>query len=202
MPDVSLQKSEFEQLMADLASGSEDAAWRITELYTPHILRVVRASLPAIIRPKLDSQDFAQAVWASMLLKSEYLSHLETPEQLIALLAATARHKVIDAYRHYTLTQAYNVRTEQALEPAQPLSSGFRTTDRESGIASRDPTPSQTAMLREQWRLTIENCSPRDKEILAMRMRGETYDAISEKLGMSVATVRRVLDRVISDLRK
>src|SRR3989442_350218 len=145
--------------MADLADGSEDAAWRITELYTPHILRAVRASLPVIIRPKLDSHDFAQSVWASLLLKRGYLSHVRTPEQLIALLASAARNKVIDAYRHYTVAEAFNVRTETPLEAAECPSPAGGPIVHDRGVADRDPTPSQIAMLREQWKRVIDKCS-------------------------------------------
>ena len=112
MSEVSVPVGEFEQLMADLASGSEDAAWRITEVYTPHILRAVRASLPRAIRPKLDSQDFAQIVWASLLLKRSYLAHVKTPQQLICLLATVAHNKVVDAFRHYMTYQARDLRRE------------------------------------------------------------------------------------------
>jgi RNA polymerase sigma factor (sigma-70 family) len=202
MADLLHPTSEFEQLIADLAAGSEEAAWRITELYTPHILRVVRASLPAIIRPKLDSHDFAQSVWASLLLKRGYLSHLHTPEQLIALLASAARNKVIDAYRHYTVAEAYNVRTERPIEAAECLSSAGRPAERDQGVADRDPTPSQIAMLREQWRRAIENCSCEDREIVCLRMRGETFNSISAKVGMSRRRVRQIVERVIDEFGK
>jgi RNA polymerase sigma factor (sigma-70 family) len=188
--------------MAELATGSEDAAWRITELYTPHVLRAVRASLPEVIRPKLDSQDFTQSVWASLLLKRGYLSHIHNSEQLIGLLAAAARHKVLDAYRHYTLTKAHNVRNEVALEAATAKSPGHFAGDDEKGPIGRDPTPSQTASVRERWQRVIEDASARDREILRMRMKGATYLSISQALGMSVATVRRTLDRIICELRK
>jgi len=200
MPEVAPEVDEFQQLMAELATGSEDAAWRIAEVYTPHILKAVRAALPAIIRPKLDSQDFAQAVWASLLMKRTYLARVTTHQQLVGLLAAAARHKVIDAYRHYTATAAYNVRSEESIDTREPSSRRGGASGR--GLLGRDPSPSQMASLREQWRLTVERSSLRDRQILALRMKGQTYGQISQTLGVSVATVRRVLDRLIDELRK
>jgi RNA polymerase sigma factor (sigma-70 family) len=202
MSAKSLQDADFTQLMSELADGSEEAAWRITELYTPHILRVVRASLPSLIRPKLDSQDFTQAVWASLLLKREYLSGIRTQEQLISLLASAARHKVIDAFRYYTTTQAHDARREVGLDLVRPkLPRGNPERD-EKGVTRMDPTPSQLASVRERWRLALESASARDREILKLRIRGGTYQSISGVVGVSVSTVRRALDDLIADLRR
>ncbi len=184
--------------MADLAAGSEDAAWKLAEVYTPHILRVVRASLPTLIRPKLDSQDFAQAVWASLLVKRTYLAQVQTQQQLIALLAATARHKVLDAYRHYAGTQGCDVRREKPLRFVASGRRGSPTAER--GLVVRDPSPSQTASLRERWTMIIGRCSPRDQQILALRIKGNSYAEIGQVLGIGGTTARRIVDRIIHQL--
>jgi RNA polymerase sigma factor (sigma-70 family) len=191
------QPTEFERLMAELALGSEDAAWQLAETYTPHILRAVRASLPSVMRTKLDSQDFAQSVWASLLLKRTYLSRMKTPQQLIGLLVAAARYKVVDAYLHFG-TQARDVRREQPLSAVRQGDS--RATVAERGLTVRDPSPSQTASLRERWSILISQCSARDRQIVVLRIKGNTYQEISNRLGISSATVRRVVDRIIRQL--
>lgn len=198
MTNTSSHTKKFERLMEELALGSEDAVWELAETYTPHILRAVRAALPAVIRPKLDSQDFAQAVWASLLLKRTYLSRVETPQQLIGLLAATARHKVLDAYRHYTSYQSRDVRREESLAAAVVKDGEESALER--GLIVRDPTPSQVAMLRERWAAAVERRSPRDQEIIALRIKGLTYESISSSVGVSFNTVRRVISRTIEQL--
>jgi len=105
---------EFESLILQLANGSEEAAWRIADVYTPHILRVVRAALPSAVRRRMDSIDFAQIVWASILQRRSYLSTVKSPEHLIALLSTVARRKVTDAFRHNTY-QVRDVRRESKL---------------------------------------------------------------------------------------
>jgi RNA polymerase sigma factor (sigma-70 family) len=189
--------------MAELAAGSEEAAWRIAEDYTPHILKAVRASLPAAIRPKFDSQDFIQIVWTSLLLKRTYLARLENPQQLIGILAAAARHKVIDAYRRYTTTEARNIRLERSLDsPSGEKREGRNKRAEASDLALRDPTPSQIASLREQWQRLLDQSSARDRKILALRMKGLSYQAIGDQVGVSFNTVRRTLDRLIDQLQK
>src|SRR4051812_21328124 len=107
---------EFDQLMADVATGSEEAIWRLAETYTPYIVRAVRASLPPILRSKLDSHDFAQTLWASLLLNHADLTRLKTPDQLVAYLARATRNKVVDKMRHFR-TLKHDVRREQPLGP-------------------------------------------------------------------------------------
>src|SRR5688572_28901882 len=48
--------SEFERLIQEVSSGSEDAIWKLVETYTPFIIRSVRSTLPSRLRPRLDSQ--------------------------------------------------------------------------------------------------------------------------------------------------
>jgi RNA polymerase sigma factor (sigma-70 family) len=201
MTEAMVHREEFEQLMADLALGSEDAAWRIAEVYTPHILRAVRAALPAAIRPKLDSQDFAQIVWASLLLKRTYLAHVKSPEQLIRLLAAVAQHKVIDAYRHYTAYQARDLSRESPIEGILHPQRANAATQYDRGVLDRDLSPSQMAGVREKWQALSASLSPRDRDILRLRIKDHTYTEIAQALGISSSTVRRVLDRIIDQLQ-
>jgi RNA polymerase sigma factor (sigma-70 family) len=191
----------FEQLMAEFAAGSEEAAWQIAETYTPHILRVVRASIPSAIRPKLDSQDFAQIVWASLLVKRSYLSNVKSPEQLIALLASVAQHKVIDAYRHYTSCKIRDLRRESPLEHHLRSSGEGPRAKSDPAMIDRGPSPSQIVGAREKWRAVKEELSPRDLEVLRRRLKGETYSQIADATGVSSATVRRVMSHVIELLQ-
>src|SRR5690606_6200022 len=143
--------AEFEQLMANVSAGSEEAIWQLAETYTPYILRAVRASLPTKVRSKLDSQDLAQTLWASILLKRTDLTRMKTPEQLIAFLARSARNRVVDVTRRYTGAQNYDIQPEQARDEGQPASHTARSAAPERAFAPRDPSPSQFASLRERW---------------------------------------------------
>src|SRR5262245_25861140 len=98
--------SKFDQLMADVASGSEEAIWELLDTYTPFVLRAVRLSLPSAVRQKLDSQDIAQTLWASLLLGHKDLAKLESPDRLIAFLCRAAKNKVIDKTRRLTSQKA------------------------------------------------------------------------------------------------
>lgn len=180
---------DFASLVAQLKEGSQDAAWNLVELYGPHILRVVRRTLSREIRPKFDSQDFVQAVWVSFFAHRDRLLDVERPEQLIGLLAAMARHKIIDEVRRRLDTQKHDVRRERSMDDSNVV---LRDT-----LASSDPTPSQIAMARERWNQLMTSQPDHYREIVSLRLAGETHQAIAEKLGISQKTVQRVLQRLL-----
>jgi RNA polymerase sigma factor (sigma-70 family) len=190
----------FEELMADVSAGSEEAIWQLAETYTPYILRAVRSSLPTKVRRKFDSQDFAQTLWASILLNRTDLTRLKTPEQLIAFLAKAARNKVIDASRRYLRTQKYDVSREQGLtEPSFAQRNAPRRTPADT-LYTQDPTPSQFASVRERWTRIVAAASDRDRRILQMRFDGNSFDRISAKLEINQATARRAIQRLVEQL--
>ena len=182
-------KREFAALIERLREGSEDAAWELVERYGSHILRVVRRTIPRGIRSKFDSQDFVQAVWSSFFFHRSRLLQTETPEQMMALLAAMAKHKIIDETRKRMATQRYDVRRER------PLSGSTARPNEE--LTSREPTPSQVAMAREQWKRLLQDQPKHYQTIVRLRLSGETYGSIAQKLNVSQRTVQRVLVRLL-----
>lgn len=194
--------SGFQQLMEEMARGSEEAAWELAERYTPHVIRAVRASLPRVIRSKVDSQDFVQAVWASVLLKRGRLAQFRSPEHFVGYLAATARHKVIDTYRHL-LSKKCDVRAEVAMTELDDRHGKHLLPTRgwDQLPKSKEPTPSQVAIVREAWDRIVVNCSKRDQQIVSLRIGGLSYDEIAGRLSIGEKTVRRVLIRILDRLQ-
>lgn len=190
MKKNSAHQEEFKQLMTELAEGSEEAAWQIAKVYTPHILRAVRVSLPNSIRSKLDSQDFAQIIWTSLLLKRDNLAGVQSPQELINLLVRIAHNKVVDAYRHYSVYQARDHKRESPIDGIV-----------DHGLVDRELTPSQAAGTREKWQSLLERLSSRDTTILKLRMDGKTYTEIAGAAGVGITTVREVLNKIVSQLR-
>jgi len=194
-----------------MTQGSEEAAWQLVESYSPHIFRAVRASLPRAIRSKLDSQDFVQAVWATILIRRERLNQFEDPGQFIAYLAAVARNKVLDMDRHFLGTQGFDVRSEVPLSALDrrgrhphrptglPLRAGHTETTQPPG---KDPTPSQVAIAREAWHRAVHNCSSRDRQIVNLRIAGHAYGAIADRLAICEKTVRRSIHRMLDEMRQ
>ena len=106
-------QDDFATLMEQARAGSQSALRDLVSKYGAHVLRVVRQKLNKALRPKFDSQDFVQAVWASFFAVLPDRYSFDRPEDLVALLTEMARNKVVDAVRQRLLTQKYNVSRER-----------------------------------------------------------------------------------------
>lgn len=186
-----VKDSRFEELVAQLKEGSQDAAWDLVELYGPYILRVVRRSLTREIRPKFDSQDFVQAVWASFFTHRDRFLNVDGPEQLVGLLAAMARHKILDEVRRRLETQKHDVRRERSMDDSSVFV--------KETLVSGDASPSQIAMARERWGQMMDRQPEQYRQIVNLRLAGETHEVIARTLGVSKKTVQRVLGRLLQD---
>lgn len=193
----------FNELIEAVREGSQDAAWQLTERYSPHILRVVRWSLPKAIRPKVDSQDLLQSVWATLLLEPGKLHGLENQNQFMGYIAGIARNKVIDKHRHFT-TKKKDVRIEASEldlreDSQRPL--GLPPAF-ESNLFNSEPSPSHAVMVREQWQRVLDRGSTRDHEIIELRLKGRSYSEIAEQLEIDERTVQRSVSRMVAEFKK
>ena len=186
--------NRFGDFVARTREGSQEAAWDLVELYGPYILRVVRRSLSRQIRSKFDSQDFAQAVWASFFTHRDRLLDIEKPEQLVGLLATMARHKIVDETRRRLDTEKHDVRRERSMDDWNVVIPDT--------LASNDPTPSQVAMARERWNQMMHSQPEQSRRIVSMRLAGETPQTIARAIGVNQKTVQRVLRRLLNESAK
>lgn len=197
------KEASFEKLMQQLCQGSEEAAWEIFDRFAPHILRVIRASLPNEIRSKVDSVDLLNTLMGSLLIKRSYLSNIREPAQLFALLTKAAKNRVIDEHRKYTVYASRSIRSEEGAFDEQNLAAKGA----DKGVAGdgryggREQSPSQVAIAREKWRQLLDSLSRRDQQIVALRMKGHTYEEIATKIeDVSARTARRVLASTVEKL--
>ncbi len=196
---VDERQPEFEQLLKELANGSEEAATRIVDLYSSNILRAVRRSLPRAIRPKIDSVDIFQSVWMSVLAKRTRLAQLDTPQRFVAYLAATARLKVLEKYRHYTRMQAFDVRREQRMsDPIDAKNAKSPATLAKAALVdTKHPPGSAVAEAREAWQTLMSNCNDRDRKVVKLRLKGQSFEDIAGQLQVSTKTIQRILQRLL-----
>jgi RNA polymerase sigma-70 factor (ECF subfamily) len=185
----SQQHLQFRTLMARMQAGSSDAAWRLVELYETHVRAVVRRRMTPSMRSLFDSDDFVQAVWASLIRIAPQLDGIDRPEKLVALLARMARNKVVDQYRRLQLAAKHNVRRQQPLDDSD--------VSRAAAIARAHSTPSQVAVARERWERLLKRQPVRNRKILEMRLAGATYVEIAQEVAIHERSVRRIVDRLL-----
>jgi RNA polymerase sigma-70 factor (ECF subfamily) len=182
------QGKNLTELLEKAWQDSDGSAREVVERYAPYILRAVRRRLDKKLRSKFDSVDFVQAVWASFFAMPPDRLQFKHHQELVNFLMGIARNKVVDVVRQRFETQKYDVKREIPLFEAAVLD--------ERDFASRGPTASQVAIAKEEWRRAENPDTPRDERIVNWLKGGQSLESIAREIGVSVKTIRRVLDRI------
>jgi RNA polymerase sigma factor (sigma-70 family) len=181
--------SDFETLLDRLRQGCDDAAWQLICEYGPHIVAVVRRRLHRNIRARVDSQDLVQAVWKSFFFDMAGIEDIRSPDQLMAVLVTMTQNKIVDVHRRHVYAERRGVAHETPLACLK---------EEEGELRPREASPSQFAMARECWQQMLHERTPLQRQIIRLRLAGETFEAIAAKLDINERTARRVIE----DLRQ
>ena len=187
---MSAKSDNLKMLLARMRDGDDDAAWEIVARYGPHIRAVVRRRLSDRLRCVFDSEDFVQAVWASFVRARPKIDKIENPAQLVALLAAMARNKVIDQARRKKLDDKMIDAKSQDMVDERHMWS--------PRVADKTASASHVAIVREQWERMLLGKPAHHRQILEMRLGGETYVDIAGKMSLNERTVRRIVLKTLS----
>jgi RNA polymerase sigma factor (sigma-70 family) len=183
----------FADLIRRVRAGEGNAATELVKRYEPAIRRIVRVHLrDPRLRRVLDSTDVCQSVLASFFVRANLGQYdLDTPDQLLRLLATIARNKVTNqAHKHKAARRDY--RREQAIGASEIL------------VADPYPDPSRQVAARELLEKVRERLSDDERLLAEARARGDSWAEIAEAHGASAESLRkrlsRALDRVLGEL--
>lgn len=185
LPPNSLNSERFRELLGRVRDGDEAAAETIISEYGKHILRAVRRRMNRAIRDRFDSEDFAQAVWASFFGHLSVVSRIDNERELAGFLGRMASNKVIDAGRRQRSRPASNASQEELPEVVR---------DHRRHVSQ--PTPSQFAVANEQWDQLTNDDGGRHQQVLEMLRSGMPRAEIAAAVGMSERHLRRILTRM------
>jgi RNA polymerase sigma-70 factor (ECF subfamily) len=191
----------FQSLIARVRAGDEQAAADLVRRYEPAIRRAARVRLvDTRLNRLLDSMDICQSVMASFFVRAALGQfELETPDQLLKLLATMTRNKLVGQVKGHGAAR----RDFRRVEAAQ----GDRNDDTDAGperIAGQDPTPSRDVAARELLDEALRRLSPEERRILDCREQGGQWAQVAAELGSSPEAIRkrlaRAVDRVAHEL--
>jgi RNA polymerase sigma-70 factor (ECF subfamily) len=191
--DPDSTEGRFADVIRGVRSGDEEAAAELVRRYEPAIRRVVRVYLrDPRLRRVLDSTDICQSVLASFFVRANLGQYdLQTPEDLLRLLATIARHKVTNqAHRQQAARRDY--RRDQVLGDGGDF------------LAAAASDPGEQAAARELLAKVREHLSPDERALAEQRGRGDSWAEIAAAQGGTAESVRkkltRALDRVLEQL--
>jgi RNA polymerase sigma-70 factor (ECF subfamily) len=178
--------NSFRDLIARVRAGDDAAAAELVRRYEPTIRRVARVRLgDAGVRRLFDSTDVCQSVLGSFFVRAALGQYdLETPEQLLSLLVAMSRKKVIDLARRQGAARRDFRRVE-----------GGTPEDRQ--CAAPGLTPSQEVAAQELLREFRRRLSPEERELAEQRAAGLDWDQIAAGRGDSPEALRKRLSRAV-----
>ncbi len=181
---------DFRTLIQRVSEGSDEAAWQLVEQYGDSLRRAVRRALDRRLRSKFDSLDFVQIVWSSFFRTRDRAQRFAHPEELVAFLITMAQNKVGMETRRRLRTVRTSVRREHSLEGMMRTLKGT--------VAAEDPGPVEEAIAREQWNRILEDKrqSEHERQIVRMRLDGESCKSIAQRLQWAPCTVRRWLNKL------
>lgn len=177
--------TRFQELINRVRTGDEDAASQLVADYGNHVMAAVRFRLGRRIRIRCDSHDIAQAIWKSFFELAEK-QQIDSPQQLVAILAAMSMNKLSDAYRKHLVAKP----RAMSREDRRPL----KLNDRR--LPDDNTTPSQFAIARERFHQIFSSRTPTEQEVIRKRIAGHTFEDIGASLGISERTARRVIEKL------
>lgn len=187
------EQAEFTNLIHRVRQRDEGAAAELVRRYEDAIRRVVRIHLrDARLRRVLDSTDVCQSVLASFFVRTalgEY--ELDTPAQLLSLLATIARNKLTNQAHHHR-AQRRDIRRATAMGDAS------------EHIPTQASDPSEQASAKEILEKVRGRLDEDELFLAEQRALGRSWKEIADELGGTDVALRkkltRALDRVLTDL--
>jgi RNA polymerase sigma-70 factor (ECF subfamily) len=186
-------EAPFQDLIRRVRGGDGDAAAELVRRYEPAIRRVVRLRLTdARLRRAFDSMDVCQSVLGSFFVRAAMGQYdLDSPDQLLKLLAQMARHKVTDQMRRERAKRRDLARLEEDSRAGERAPGG-------------EASPSQQVARRELLVEFRKRLSPEELELADLRAEGCEWADIAQERGASPEALRkrlaRGLDRVAQQL--
>ncbi len=180
------EPDSFQGLIERVRAGDEAAATELVRRYEPMVRRVARVRLadPRLGR-LLESMDICQSVMKSFFVRAALGQYeLETPEQLLKLLATMARNKLAgQAHRQRAGRRDLRRVEPGGLELVEP--------------AARGGTPSRQVAARELLREAEARLAPEERGLLALREQGLDWAEVAGRLGGSAEARRKQLARAV-----
>jgi RNA polymerase sigma factor (sigma-70 family) len=183
----------FRDLIRQVRAGDEQAATQLWRHYEPTIRRIVDVRLrDPRLRRLLDAEDVCQSVMRSFFVRAALGQYqLDTPDQLLRLLATMARNKVANqVHRHQAKRCDY-----------RRLATGDIG---QKEIAAPGPSASSAMAVTTLVQEVCQRLSAEERRLLELRQEGRAWAEIAAALGGSPDGLRmqltRAVDRVAREL--
>ena len=185
------EDNKFQELIRRVRDRDEAAAKELVNRYEKAIRRVVRLNLrDQRMRRVFDSMDVCQSVLGSFFVRAALGQYeLDTPEQLLNLLASITRNKLA-AQASRMQAQKRDYRRETGIAD-------------EAGLPHQVSDPSEQVSAREMLQKVRARLSDEERDLAEQRALGRPWEEIAQERGLTATALRskfsRAVNRVISE---
>jgi RNA polymerase sigma-70 factor (ECF subfamily) len=184
------------QLLARWQKGDQAAAALLFERYAGRLVALTRGQLSARLAQRVDPEDVVQSVYRSFFADGrEGRYQLERGGDLWQLLVTMTLHKLANQANHFG-----------AQKRALSRERNFGSEDSLMGIGAPrlagTPSPEEAVALADQLEQVLVPLGPPQRRIVEMRLQGYNLDEIATAVACSLSSVRRVLERIKTQLER
>ena len=184
---MTMKELPFRALLDKVRGENQEAASELMRRYAPQIQRIARMRLGRNrLQRVLDSEDICQSVMANFfhrVISGQF--ELDTPEQLLRLLATMARHHVIKKAEFHQ-AQCRDIRRIISSDEA------------EETAVDPNGTPSLMVANQEIMSKLRINFTDQEQQLLDARIAGRSWNEIAEEEGSPVDRLRKRLTRALA----
>jgi DNA-directed RNA polymerase specialized sigma24 family protein len=178
-----------------LKQGDQDAAAKLWKAYFDRLVRLARSKLGAAARRVADEEDVAVSVFDALCrgAASGHFQQLSDRDDLWRLLVAMTAKKAVDQMRREGRVKrgGGQVRGDSIFHACSAEQAGF------DQFLGQEPSPSFLVLLDEQHRCLLERLGDEMLRRVAMcRIQGYANAEIAARLGISLRSVERKLERI------
>ena len=154
--------------------------------YATRLLAFARSRLPQDLNSRVDEEDVVQSVFRSFFRRHEQGQfEFESSYDVWQLLAAITYRKVVNTVKHHRRD-----RRNSQLDQHKPVDGMLNE------LAGRTPTPDELNVMFDYLRWILDQLPEQQKQILQLRLEGNSIEEIAERVTLSQRSVKRALARV------
>lgn len=177
------------RLLLDLwRAGDEQAARELFDRYAERLLALARKRIGARLNSRVDPEDVVQSVFRTFFFRAkEGRFSFQDQDDLSKLLVRITVHKTLRQVEFHTAAKR---------DPGMEAAQGDADHDRIKEVLDSEPTPQAAVTFLDQLEHFLGKLTPDERQILELRLRGDSNREIAKKLGIYDRKIRRVLERV------
>jgi DNA-directed RNA polymerase specialized sigma24 family protein len=184
------QDPVFEDLMARLRTGDQQAAQEFVVMHDQLLRSMIRLGLPkrGALNPFDSPSDILQDLWQAFLTKHVHKTNWIGFEAVRAYLGGMARNRVRAVIRDHLGAQKRDARRTVSLTS---------TSERDGCVrASPSPDPVAALSIREMWEVLNDGLPKMTQDILALLRDGHSHGDVAELVGVSDKTIQRLVEQM------